>query len=227
MSMKKAEGQCGHGKCYQSGSWLRMLFGGCRLIFLADFRNTRKSNERFNWGEDGMKQTTRMALAGLLALRCSVHAGNDILAGGKGSNLLDGGEGDDGYYFTRGDGNSGDEIHLDGFDPADALHTSPIQRVVFEGTGRAYDMAQLLQDIGFDLDGTAQADRISGTSLNDRISTFEGDDYEDGSRVKNHQGVAIKSIAACAYSMRATRSIVGQFTAPMLAMNDLAWEMTA
>jgi Ca2+-binding RTX toxin-like protein len=51
-----------------------------------------------------------------------------------------------------------------------------VQQVVFEDTGRSYTMAQLLQDIGFDLDGTAEADFVSGTSLNDRINTFEGDD---------------------------------------------------
>ncbi len=73
-------------------------------------------------------------------------------------------------------GTAGDEIHIEGFDPADPLGSCAIQEIVFLETGRVYSLPQLLAEKGFDLGGTEQADSIIGTALVDRITTGAGDD---------------------------------------------------
>lgn len=73
-------------------------------------------------------------------------------------------------------GIAGDEIHIEGFDPQDPLNTLAVQQVVFEDSGMSYRMADLLQSMGFSLDGDNGADTVLGTPLQDRIHSFGGND---------------------------------------------------
>lgn len=102
-------------------------------------------------------------------------------SGGQNTLWLKPGIGIDDIKFSLGSlkitsGTPGDEIHIEGFDPSDAQGSSAVQRVVFEDTGRVYSMAELLEAIGFDLEGTADSDSMVGTSLTDRIDAGEGND---------------------------------------------------
>jgi VCBS repeat-containing protein len=74
------------------------------------------------------------------------------------------------------DGTPGDEIHIEGFDPNDALGTLAVEQLVFLGDNSTYDLAQLIQEQGFELAGTPQADTLVGTALNDAIQAFEDED---------------------------------------------------
>ena len=73
-------------------------------------------------------------------------------------------------------GTAGDEIHIEGFDPADPLGSCAIKEIIFMATGQVYSLPQLLAEKGFDLGGTEQADAIVGTALTDRITSGAGDD---------------------------------------------------
>ena len=129
--------------------------------------------------------------------------GNDILLGGAGSdtyvfnlgdsvdNIADSGStGTDTVAFGTGItpdslslglgsllirvGSSGDAIHIEGFDPNDALSPGSIEQFSFvDGTLLTY--AELLAR-GFDLSGTAGDDFIVGTSVDDRIDGGAGND---------------------------------------------------
>jgi VCBS repeat-containing protein len=134
------------------------------------------------------------------------QGGNDTLDGGSGNDLyyfsstdgevrISDAQGIDALYlrpglrledlhFSLGSlkmdfGVAGNVLHLDGFDPADAANTSPIERVVFEGTGQAFEMAQLLQLVGFDIAGTDGDDTLTGTSMDDRLDGQGGNDVID------------------------------------------------
>ena len=71
-------------------------------------------------------------------------------------------------------GNAGDEIHIENFNPNDALGAHAIETFQFaDGTSLTY--SQLI-DKGFDLIGTTGDDTIIGTNVVDRITAFEGND---------------------------------------------------
>ncbi|MBE0613463.1 MAG: hypothetical protein IH604_07350 [Burkholderiales bacterium] len=71
-------------------------------------------------------------------------------------------------------GDSGDAIHIDGFDADDAAAAGAIERFEF-ADGTVLSLAQLLSR-GFDLYGTDAADTIFGTNLVDRFHSSAGDD---------------------------------------------------
>ncbi len=129
--------------------------------------------------------------------------GDDILDGGDGGDryvfnpgdgvdvISDSGvQGDDTLAFSAGItaealslgigslllriGDSGDAIHIDGFDADDAGVAGAIERFEF-ADGSVLSLAQLLSR-GFDLYGTDAADTIFGTNLVDRFHTSAGDD---------------------------------------------------
>jgi trimeric autotransporter adhesin len=72
------------------------------------------------------------------------------------------------------------EIHIEGFDPANPLAESHIQQIVFQDTGESFSITDLIALQGFDLYGTPLRDVITGTALNDRIEGGDGDDYLSG-----------------------------------------------
>ena len=71
-------------------------------------------------------------------------------------------------------GQGGDAIHVEGFDPNNALGSTPIDSVRF-ADGSTLTYAQLLAR-GFDLNGTSGDETLTGTNLTDRINGFEGTD---------------------------------------------------
>ncbi|TAK86930.1 MAG: hypothetical protein EPO20_05580 [Betaproteobacteria bacterium] len=71
-------------------------------------------------------------------------------------------------------GSGGDVLHIERFDPNDALGSGAIESYQFSN-GVTLSHAQLLQR-GFDISGTADSDTISGTSVEDRILGLGGDD---------------------------------------------------
>ena len=71
-------------------------------------------------------------------------------------------------------GDSGDAIHIDGFDADDAAAAVGIEHFEF-ADGTVLSLAQLLGR-GFDLYGTEAADTIFGTNLVDRFHASAGDD---------------------------------------------------
>jgi Ca2+-binding RTX toxin-like protein len=131
------------------------------------------------------------------------NEGSDILDGGEGSDqyafnigdgvdrILDSGNfGSDLVVFGPGItpemltlsigsmlitiGESGDAIHLDGFDPANARASGNIEYFEFaDGTMLHY---QELLDRGFDIAGTDSDDVLVGTSVNDRFTGGLGND---------------------------------------------------
>ncbi|MGD8547950.1 MAG: calcium-binding protein, partial [Thiohalophilus sp.] len=127
-------------------------------------------------------------------------SGSDILAGGEGTdlyvyNLGDGvdviqdsgvntlsfgvGIGVNDISLAIGSlkinvGDSGDAIHIEGFNPDDPYANVAINRFEFaDGTVLSY---QQLLNLGFDLNGTDGDDTIYGTAVDDRISGFAGND---------------------------------------------------
>ncbi len=72
----------------------------------------------------------------------------------------------------------GDRIHIDGFNPNDALNSVSISSFEF-ADGSVLSSAELLAR-GFDLDGGAGNDTITGTNLVDRIHGFDGNDLLAG-----------------------------------------------
>lgn len=72
----------------------------------------------------------------------------------------------------------GNGVHIEGFNFNDVLNTVGIGSFQF-ADGSSLTAAELLAR-GFDLDGTANADVISGTNTTDRINGFAGDDQLDG-----------------------------------------------
>lgn len=124
--------------------------------------------------------------------------GNDILAGGQGNDTyifnagdgvdhVDDSGGTDTLQFGAGItadsltlglgsllvrvGPNGDAIHIEGFDPENALGTASIENFVFaDGTTLSY---QQLLERGFDLSGSGA---LSGTDLTDRINGSDADD---------------------------------------------------
>lgn len=91
-----------------------------------------------------------------------------------------------GSLLIRVGNNPADAIHIEGFDPADALaivNAPAIDRFVFaDGTVLSY--AQLLAR-GFDLAGDAGNNIIAGTSVSDRLDGKRGDDLLRGGVVHN------------------------------------------
>jgi len=75
-------------------------------------------------------------------------------------------------------GDAGDELHIADFDPNDVYAPNQIQDFRFaDGTTLTY---RELVDLGFDLQGTAQNDVITGTNAMDRIDAGAGDDTLSG-----------------------------------------------
>ena len=73
-------------------------------------------------------------------------------------------------------GDEGDAIHIDGFDPDDALNSGSIEQFVFQGPAAVtYTYTQLLAR-GFDIRGTFAGETLTGTSVVDRIDGLGGDD---------------------------------------------------
>lgn len=147
-------------------------------------------------------------------------AGDDVLDGGEGDDIyiINAGDGNDRIVDTSGKnkiifgsgvtqdsiklglgsllvnyGASGDMLHIEGFDPADALSSGGIDSFEFSD-GSTLSYAQLLER-GFDLSGsgdifgTSVADRIDGSAIddyiyagagNDVLSAGDGADYLEG-----------------------------------------------
>jgi VCBS repeat-containing protein len=77
-----------------------------------------------------------------------------------------------------GSGQAGDVLHIEGFNPVDALNSGEIQTFKFaDGTTLSY--SELLAR-GFDIYGTSGNDILSGTNLDDRIYGGGGDDVLNG-----------------------------------------------
>ena len=77
-------------------------------------------------------------------------------------------------------GAEGDAVHIDGFDPEDALNSGSIEQFVFQGAEpHTYSYAQLLAR-GFDIHGTLTDETLTGTSVADRIDGLGGDDVLRG-----------------------------------------------
>lgn len=70
---------------------------------------------------------------------------------------------------------TGQEIHLDDFDPERPLEGA-IEYFQF-GDGTVLTRQQLIQNLGFDIGGTPEDDELVGTALGDRISALAGNDY--------------------------------------------------
>ncbi|WP_395059704.1 calcium-binding protein [Polaromonas sp.] len=75
-------------------------------------------------------------------------------------------------------GDQGDAIHLDGFDASEADNFWSVQSFEF-ADGTELDFDELLER-GFDIRGTAGADTLTGTNVNDRFHAGEGADRMTG-----------------------------------------------
>ncbi|MDO8742744.1 MAG: putative Ig domain-containing protein [bacterium] len=75
-------------------------------------------------------------------------------------------------------GDEGDELHIADFDPNDVYAPNQIQDFRF-GDGTMLTYRDLI-GLGFDLEGTAQDDVITGTNATDRIDAHEGNDSLSG-----------------------------------------------
>ena len=74
-------------------------------------------------------------------------------------------------------GSNNDVLHIEGFNPADALNSGGLQNFTFaDGTNLSY--SDLLAR-GFDINGTAGNETLTGTSVTDRINGGAGDDVLD------------------------------------------------
>ncbi len=131
--------------------------------------------------------------------------GSDVLLGGAGDDVyefrLGGGtdiifdsEGEDTLVFGDGIaadmlslglgsllvrvGSEGDALHIEGFDPADVLGSEMIERFRFaDGSEKTY---RDLISQGFDIDGSATDDVLTGTNVGDRIRGLHGEDILRG-----------------------------------------------
>ncbi|MBI4937116.1 MAG: hypothetical protein HY846_02645 [Nitrosomonadales bacterium] len=139
---------------------------------------------------------------------------NDTLYGGAGQDtyIYNLGDGIDTIYDTKADNNilrfgaginkdniklrlgslkldlgNGDEIHIGDFDQNDAFNSSTIQRFEFDD-GATLTTAELLAR-GFDLDGTAGDDTLTGINTTDRINGLGGNDalYGGGENILNNR----------------------------------------
>jgi len=128
-------------------------------------------------------------------------AGNDLLSGGAGNDtyifnpgdgvdrIVDSG-GTDTIQFGAGItpdslslglgsllvrvGDQGDAIHIEGFNPDDPFNSSVIEQFQF-ADGTVLDIADLLAR-GFDIQGSAGDDLLTGTAITDRITGGDGAD---------------------------------------------------
>lgn len=75
-------------------------------------------------------------------------------------------------------GAPGDEIHIEGFDPASPYDNIAVDRFEF-ADGSFYTYEEFLAK-GLELNGTNLDDSLAGTASPDRISGFEGKDYITG-----------------------------------------------
>jgi Ca2+-binding RTX toxin-like protein len=75
-------------------------------------------------------------------------------------------------------GDSGDEVHIEGFNPDDALNSGRVEKFTF-GDGSSLSYAELLER-GFDITGTPGNDTLIGTNVEDRIAGLGGDDTLHG-----------------------------------------------
>lgn len=75
-------------------------------------------------------------------------------------------------------GDEGNIIHLDGLNPQDAANFFSVQNFEFSD-GSVLSFEELLQK-GFDIYGTADADTLTGTNLNDRLYGMAGADRMTG-----------------------------------------------
>ncbi|TAN50414.1 MAG: hypothetical protein EPN26_10175, partial [Rhodospirillales bacterium] len=75
-------------------------------------------------------------------------------------------------------GDGSDSIHFEGFDPDHPFDNPLIDHLEFDD-GTAMSYGELLA-LGFDLDGTEEADTIQGTAVNDRINALGGNDVAYG-----------------------------------------------
>ncbi|TLY41158.1 MAG: hypothetical protein E6K59_09815, partial [Nitrospirae bacterium] len=113
-----------------------------------------------------------------------VGIGSSAGGGGGGNNTVVFGDGitpdsislslDQESLLTVRYGNQGDAIHMENFDPNDALGPHDIDVFQF-ADGRVLTYADLIGR-GFDLTGTAGDDTITGTNVVDRISGLAGND---------------------------------------------------
>jgi Ca2+-binding RTX toxin-like protein len=71
-------------------------------------------------------------------------------------------------------GSGGDTIHIEGFDPQNALNPSAISTFRF-ADGTTLTLEQLLAR-GFDIQGTSDSETLQGTNLDDRIYSGGGND---------------------------------------------------
>ena len=104
--------------------------------------------------------------------------GNDRIVDSSGRDKIIFGEGVDQNSIKLGLGSllirigeTGSEVHIENFDPDNALNSSSIASLEF-ANGSSISYAQLLE-LGFDIAGSGD---ISGTSVDDRITGSEGDD---------------------------------------------------
>lgn len=166
-------------------------------VYTGDFiKRTNWDGTTYLFGTDGNYLSDGVQLGALDLITGGAEAdlilglgGDDALLGRAGDDLIDGGAvidtKADKNIFRFGDGitekditlrlgslmldlGNGDEIHIEHFNPEDALNSSVISGFEF-ADGMALDMAGLLAR-GFDIDGTEQSDsNLRGTSVNDRI----------------------------------------------------------
>ena len=117
----------------------------------------------------------------------NIGSGVDTIADTSGKNKIVFGAGVDPASVTLGlgsllikTGNGEDAIHIQGFDPNNVQASPIIENFQFaEGTTLSH--AQLLER-GFDIDGTAGDDTLTGTNINDRISGGNGNDVLNGGK---------------------------------------------
>ncbi|WP_341922199.1 putative Ig domain-containing protein [Polaromonas sp. YR568] len=77
-------------------------------------------------------------------------------------------------------GNSGDAIHIDGFDPLDVLGSSGISTFKF-ANGEVMSLNEIVEK-GFDIGDSMESDVLGGTNLKDRIVSVAGQDTLVGGR---------------------------------------------
>jgi Ca2+-binding RTX toxin-like protein/GH24 family phage-related lysozyme (muramidase) len=128
------------------------------------FVNANGGTFTYNIG-DGVVYLINAASAGTVQFGAGITSGMITL--GIGSLMLRVGNG------------TGDVLHIEGFNPQDALNSGEIQNFTFaDGTTLSY--AQLLSR-GFDIYGTTGNETLTGTNLDNRIYAGTGNDLLIGS----------------------------------------------